>query len=156
MKQNWASDFAVICMAIIVAVHTSTLPKTNTYLLVYQKQSDLIVFEGRTSSELGLVCASQKDTLTVCQLNQTIFSTLNYRKEKMERHYVYIHHDINITSLPNGKYLVIKDHRDWKIVASKYSKSNMCKRCASSTSARCKTLTYNTPQIRDCKGNYVQ
>ena len=142
-------------MIVIVATHAATMPQTNPYLIGYVEQSELILFEGRTSFDVTELCNDEKDSVSLCNLSNKYFTIQDYRKvPSLEKDLIYVRSDISQNSLPYTTYGIFINDLDWYAISSRNDKQKFCKRCLSTSSQRCKTLIYNVHEIKDCRGKY--
>ena len=154
VKENYLSDLALLGMAMIIALHSLYVPRTNSYLFGYEKGSELMMFEGRTNFAISKHCKENLCNLDEMDVHIN-FENKDYRKIKyFEENVIYVSENINVTSIPL-KVRIIEDAQDWKDIETKNSNQKICKRCLIGSNPqhqRCSTLSQEGWNIRDCQG----
>ena len=154
LKENCLSDLCIVGMTLIVALHILYVPRTNSYLFGYEKESELLMFEGRTNFDISKYCKNN-----ICKLNETDahikFINKDYRKIRyLENNAIYVNEEVNVTTLPK-ELRIIQDDLDWHKIETESDGQNLCKRCLSGSNPqyqRCSTLSLEGWNIRDCQG----
>ena len=152
ISKNYLSDISVLGMIIIIAIHASSVPSTNSYLLGYEDQHELNLFEARTNFDLARYCRDN-----ICSLNKedSQFRNQDYRKiNYLEDNIIYVDEKINASKLPT-KFRLIVDALDWNDIVAKNVDHKICKRCLLASNPqhqRCTTLSFEGWNIRNCQG----
>ena len=151
IKANYLSEMAVLATILTIAIHSTHITETNSYLMAFKGDShELKMFEARSSFELAAVCQNNK-----CDSRQMNITVRNedYRKVyPMENNTIYVDQGINVTNLPNILQ-IIEDSVDWDEIISD-SHYKLCKRCIKASNPqlqRCKTLSFEGSKIENCR-----
>ena len=153
-KENYYSDIAILGMIVIIAAHSSNVPRTNSYLIGYEhsEKRELSMFEARSSFDLKKLC---KENLCNLKDFSIQIKNMDYRNvSHMEDNTIYIKVDINVTTIPKT-IRIIEDAADWEDIASNNDEEKLCKRCLPGPNPqhqRCLTLSFEGWKINDCKG----
>ena len=153
-KENYLSDIAILGMIVIIAAHSSNVPRTNSYLIGYEhsEKHELSMFEARTTFDLNKFC---KENLCNLKDFSIQIKNLDYRDVyHMDDNTIYIKVNINVTTIPKT-IRIIEDAADWEDIVSNSYEEKVCKRCLPGPNPqhqRCLTLSFEGWKINDCKG----
>jgi hypothetical protein len=152
VEENLLAVISVIAMILITSMHCSTMQTTNAYLVGFEEQDQIRLFEARTSFDLpSSQDCDDNGSIVVCNLNASIFTNDDYRKvSALKENRIYLNDDVNVTMFPEQRlYNIITNELDWDKISTK---NHLCKKCISPSSVRCKMLILDGYQVEDCQG----